>query len=174
MTERITPKETLAHRDQLKTIRMLILFFMTCLLVSGMTAIPLQWELSILDRLAITAGIPTRWPSLALWIGRVNTGLREAYGQFPFLAYGTDWLAFGHVAIALAFIGPLKDPLKNLWVIEFGLLACALVIPWALVFGPLRGIPLFWRLIDCSFGVFGWVILWICRKEIIKLQAGRF
>ena len=45
-----------------------------------------------------------------------------------------------------------------------------LVVPWALVFGPLRGIPFFWRLIDCSFGVFGIVPLWLCRRDIDMLE----
>jgi hypothetical protein len=145
----------MTDRNQLKMIRLIILFFMVGLLVSGITAIPLRWELSLLEHMIIATGIQDSWPNLAQWVGMVNTGLQETYRQFPFISYGTDWLAFGHVAIALAFIGPLKDPSRNLWVIEFGMLACALVIPWALVFGPLRGIPLFWRLIDCSFGVFG-------------------
>ena len=37
--------------------------------------------------------------------------------------------------------------------------------PWALVFGSLRGIPFFWRLVDCSFGVFGFLPLWLCRTR---------
>jgi hypothetical protein len=82
------------------------------------------------------------------------------------MAYGTDWLAFAHIVIAVAFIGPLRDPVRNIWVIEFGMIACALVIPLALIFGPLRGIPFFWRLIDCSFGIIGFVPLWLVRREI--------
>lgn len=50
------------------------------------------------------------------------------------------------------------------WLFDFGLIACVLVIPYALVFGAVRGIPLWWRLIDCSFGVFGFVPLWFCRR----------
>jgi hypothetical protein len=77
--------------------------------------------------------------------------------------------AFGHVAIALAFIGPLRDPAKNLWVVEFGMLTCLLVIPWTLVFGSLRGIPVFWMLIDMSFGIVGVIPLWLARRRILKL-----
>ena len=36
----------------------------------------------------------------------------------------------------------------------------------ALIFGPIRGIPLFWRLIDCSFGLFGAIPLWLARGTI--------
>ena len=56
-------------------------------------------------------------------------------------------------------------------IITFGLIACAGVLPLALIAGPLRGIPLFWRLIDCSFGVLGAVPLLICRRHIRQLEA---
>ena len=36
-----------------------------------------------------------------------------------------------------------------------GIAACLAVIPLALICGPIRGIPFYWRLIDCSFGVIG-------------------
>jgi hypothetical protein len=38
----------------------------------------------------------------------------------PFLAYGTDWLAFAHLAIAVVFIGPWINPVRSQWVITFG------------------------------------------------------
>src|SRR5262249_12268406 len=98
-------------------------------------------------------------------------GVENGFGQYPFLAYGTDWLAFGHVAIAVAFIGPLRDPIKNLWVVEFGMLACLLVIPWTLIFGPLRGIPSFWMLIDMSFGMIGIIPVWLARRDILKMTT---
>ena len=90
----------------------------------------------------------------------------------PFLFYGTDWLAFGHFVIAIVFIGALRDPVRNRWLFDFGLTACVLVIPYALVFGGIRGIPFWWRLIDCSFGVFGFIPLWFCRKWTRELERG--
>ena len=89
--------------------------------------------------------------------------------KYPFIAYGTDWLAFAHFVIAVAFIGPWRDPVRNVWVVEFGMIACALVVPFALVMGSVREIPFGWRLIDCSFGVFGIVPLWFCRQLIKQL-----
>ena len=89
--------------------------------------------------------------------------------NYPFIAYGTDWLAFAHFVIAIAFVGPWRDPVKDVWVVEFGMIACALVIPFALVMGSVRGIPFGWRLIDCSFGVFGIIPLWFCRRLINRL-----
>lgn len=154
----------------LRIVRVLLAFFMLALVASGLSAIPLQWEVGLLNQwLGTGSFMQSLWPSLADWISRVNEGVQDGYGQYPFLAYGTDWLAFGHVAIALAFIGALRDPVKNVWVLEFGMLACALVVPWALIFGWLRGIPPFWRLIDMSFGIIGIIPLWWARSII----AGR-
>jgi hypothetical protein len=107
------------------------------------------------------------------WIERVNEGLSATNDRYPFLAYGTDWLAFAHLAIAIAFIGPWVDPVRNKWVIIFGLIACAGVIPLALIAGSIRGIPLPWRLVDCSFGILGSVPLLICRRSILALERAR-
>jgi hypothetical protein len=70
-------------------------------------------------------------------------------GDDPFIACGTDWLAFAHLVIAIAFWGPVRDPVRNIWVVQFGMTACL-----AVVAGPVRGIPWWWwQLIDISFGV---------------------
>jgi hypothetical protein len=102
----------------------------------------------------------------------VHTALDQTQAHYPFLFYGTDWLAFGHFAIAIAFIGAVCEPVRNRWLFDFGLITCALVIPYALVFGGLRGIPLWWRLIDCSFGIFGFIPLSFCRKWACELERG--
>jgi hypothetical protein len=85
---------------------------------------------------------------------------------------GTDWLAFGHFVIAVAFVGALLEPVRNRWLFSFGIIACALVVPYALVFGAIRGIPVWWRFVDCSFGVFGIVPLWLCRRWAVELETG--
>jgi hypothetical protein len=84
--------------------------------------------------------------------------------------YGTDWLAFAHVVIAIAFIGPFKDPVKNRWVIEFGIIACILIVPWVFVFAGIRELPFFWKLIDWSFGILGIIPLWLARKYTLLLE----
>lgn len=149
--------------------------FMAGLVLSGATAIPLNSELDWLAEWTgaqqLVAGVSTT-PALswAVWLVKIQTTLHEVALKFPFLAYGTDWLAFGHFVIAIAFIGALRDPVRNRWLFDFGLIACALVIPYALTFGALRGIPLWWRLIDCSFGVVGAVPLWLCRQWSSQLE----
>ncbi|MBF8285588.1 MAG: hypothetical protein HW378_4503 [Anaerolineales bacterium] len=154
-----------------KRVRYLLLFFVAAVLVSGVTAFPLEWELSVLSRVVSHPPLPGLWPDLAIWINRVYTGLHDTYRQYPFIAYGTDWLAFAHIVIAIVFWGPLRDPVKNIWVVEFGMIACVLVVPLALICGPLRGIPFFWRLIDCSFGILGFIPLWMARKDIQRIVA---
>jgi len=137
-----------------RRIRFWLILFIIGLAASGLTAFPLEWEVGLLHRWI------TSPPELAGWIDRVYEGLRVSYGLYPFLAYGTDWLAFAHLVIAVAFIGPVRDPVRNVWVIEFGMIACLLVFPLALIIGAVRGIPIFWQLIDCSFGAAGLLVLW--------------
>ncbi|MBL9131418.1 MAG: hypothetical protein JNG86_09480 [Verrucomicrobiaceae bacterium] len=148
----------------LSRYRLVLGFFIIGLLLSGMTAFPLLTELRLLGS---WMGIQNHahlsgHSGLAWWIGFVWHGLEVTHAQFPFVAYGTDWLAFGHIMIALFFIGPWRDPVGNAWVLKTGLVACAAVIPLALICGEIREIPLYWRLIDCSFGIFGAVPLLYC------------
>lgn len=149
-----------------RSIRSWILLFIVLLILSGITAFPLEWELRTL------AGFSEYMPQgMAFWIIQVNNALTDTYSKYPFLGYGYDWLAFAHIIIGIFFIGPLRDPVKNIWIIESGMIACILVIPLALIAGPIRHIPFFWRLIDCSFGIFGIVPLWIVRIKIKKLES---
>ena len=152
----------------LRNVRLLTWLFIIGLIISGVTAIPLPWELDLLTRwLGISELSPATAPSaLAKWLLIVRDGLNDTNARYPFSFYGMDWLAFGHVAISIAFLGAVRDPIRNAWLYDFGLIACVLVIPWAFIFGQVRGIPWGWRLIDCSFGIFGLVPLWLCRRWI--------
>jgi hypothetical protein len=155
-----------------KRARYLLGFFVVALIVSGLTAVPLKWEIDILQNTIGEGTFMERlWPAMARWISFVHQGLTEIHQKYHFTFYGTDWLAFGHIVIAVSFLGPLRDPVKNLWVIESGMIACVLVIPVAIIFGPIRGIPFFWRLLDCSFGVFGIIPLWISRNYVHRIIA---
>lgn len=153
------------NSKQLKHIRRVVLFFMVALVLSGITAFPLETELSILHR--FTEGSPG---PLSAFIDTVYEAVKSSNAQYPFLAYGTDWLAFAHLVIAVAFIGPYKDPIQNIWVIEFGMISCLMIFPLALICGAIRGIPVYWQLIDCSFGVFGLIPLLYIHSMILKLK----
>jgi hypothetical protein len=151
----------------LRWARLLLGLFAVGLLLSGLTAFPIRTEVELLQRV-VGVGSPTEswWPWLARWISFVHRGVAETAAAYPFMFYGTDWLAFAHIMITIAFIGPLRDPVRNIWVVEFGMIACVLVIPAALICGSVRGIPVLWRLIDCSFGVVGIIPLYLAWRMI--------
>jgi hypothetical protein len=139
-------------------VRLWLLVFVLGLVLSGVTAFPLGTESRILADLVDVD-----------FIQRVHTGIEETNRQYPFIAYGTDWLAFAHHVIAVAFWGPYRDPVRNIWVVQFGMIACLAVIPLALICGPVRGVPFWWRLIDISFGVVGIVPLIFAHRSIRRL-----
>lgn len=143
-----------------------MIFFIISLVISGITAFPLEWELSILSGLVKDAP-----PLISQWCSSVYEAIRETNAKYPFMSYGTDWLAFAHIVLGVVFIGPLRDPVRNIWVIQFGMIACVMVIPLAFIAGTVRGIPFYWQLIDCSFGVFGLIPLWICYKKARQLEG---
>jgi hypothetical protein len=154
-----------SEKKILSKIRILILLFILGLVFSGVTAFPIETQLSFaVKNLNFFPEFVHRW------LITVYTAVKTTNANYPFLSYGTDWLAFAHIVIAVAFIGPLRDPVKNIWIIQFGMIACIMVIPLALIAGSIRQIPFYWRLIDCSFGVIGIVPLIISYAFTKKLE----
>ncbi len=151
----------------LRRIRAWTYFLIAGLFLSGITAIPLKPELNFLVQ-TFPQGNPPN--GLSSWLLQVQAATNEVFARWPFLALGTDWLAFGHIVIGLGFIGLLRDPLRNEWLITWGMLACLLVIPWAWTFGWARGIPWGWRCVDSSFGVGGMVPLLFIRRYLRELK----
>ena len=148
-----------------RNIRRWLLFFITALVISGVTAFAVETEL---------AWALGWWPQksgiLYKWLLICYDAVRNTNEQYPFIAYGYDWLAFAHIVIAVVFIGPFTDPVKNIWVIKFGCIACIMIFPLAFIAGYIRDIPFFWRLIDCSFGIIGIIPLTICYRKIKLLE----
>ncbi len=156
----------------LRRYRLSLGVFIVGLILSGVTAFPLLFELRLL-----ASGLGVANPAdyakldgLQHWIARVLFALEQNQSQFPFLAYGTDWLALGHLAIAVFFVRPFFQPLESDWVLRCGLICCAAVIPTAILAGQIRGIPLYWRLLDCSFGVFGALPLLYCLRLTQRMR----
>jgi hypothetical protein len=149
-------------------IRCWLGFVIFGLLISGITAFPLQHEIEWIAQLLHIppSAHPDQFTGLREWIARIRDALQQTNAKYPFLAYGTDWLAFAHLVLAILFIGPWRDPARNIWVIDFGIIACLGVIPLAMICGPIRGIPFGWRCIDCSFGIIAIIPLWICRRAV--------
>jgi hypothetical protein len=155
----------------LRSIRIWLAVVITGLSLSGVTAFPLQHELALTLRIAAAFHLSQHAPALNTWLTRVYNALADTNAHYPFLAYGTDWLAFAHLVIAAAFIGPYQDPVRNKWFLTWGLIACAGVPLLALIAGPIRGIPLYWRFIDCSFGIFCCLCLLVIRRRVHQLEA---
>jgi hypothetical protein len=152
----------------LKQVRLIIAFFMIMMVLSGTTASPVESGLAWLLKYA------EHYPkSISGFIATAHEAAKMINDKYPFIFYGYDWLAFAHIVIATAFVGPFRDPVKNIWVIEWGMLSCMAVLFLALIVGPMRGIPVYWQLIDCSFGVIGFIPLMICRKKTRQLAALR-
>ena len=152
-------------RQLTTSIRRWMVFFIAALVLSGVTAFAIESELAWLTQV-----LPYRNGLLYHWLRSVYTAVKSTNEQYPFISYGSDWLAFAHLMIALAFIGPLRDPVRNKWIIRFGQIACIAIFPLAFIAGHVRQIPLFWQLIDCSFGIIGFIPLAICYHKINQLE----
>lgn len=148
-----------------KTIRTWMIIFIVALALSGITAFVVETGLKW-----IILWWPENTSMLYQWLDSCYTAIHITNYNYPFIAYGFDWLAFGHIVIAIFFLGALKDPVRNIWVIKTGCIACILVIPLAFIAGHVRQIPVFWRLIDCSFGIIGIIPLWICYRKTMLLE----
>jgi len=149
----------------MKLYRTYIIAFQLGLFISGITAFFIPEGISIVQKM-----ISVFAPSLSDWLSYVSTGIHQTNEQFKFIYYGTDWLAFAHILFALLFIGPLKDPIRNKWVLQFGLIACLLIFPTALIAGWVRDIPLIWRFLDMAFGIIGIIILSLAFTQLKKIQ----
>jgi hypothetical protein len=156
---------------RIRRVRGYLIVFMIGLVISGLTAFPLVSESRLLVTVLHSLSVDTLLPGPAAFLASVADGLRDAGARYPYLAYGTDWLAFAHLVIAVAFVGPLRDPVRNVWVVQWGMIACVAVIPLAMIAGPIRDIPLYWRFVDCSFGVVGIVPLLLAYRHIRRLAS---
>lgn len=158
---------------ELRIIRVCVVIVIVGLVVSGVTAFPLEWELGVVSAILHATPAVDLLPDFVAWIDRVHAALVDTGAEYPFLAYGTDWLAFAHLAIAVAFLGPLRDPVKNVWILRWGMIMCAGIVPLALIAGAVRGIPWGWMLIDISFGVVAIVPLLIAERLTRRLEMAK-
>ncbi len=155
----------LHFKQQLTQTRHWTLFFIISLIISGLTAFAVETGLNWL--LQLFSSTDNMFYS---WLLKCHNAISKTNKEYPFIAYGFDWLAFAHIIIALFFIGVYKDPVRNTWVTTVGIHACVLVLPMAFGSGYIRQIPWEWTLVDCSFGIIGLIPLYIIRKKTILLQ----
>ena len=128
-------------KPPLTRIRFWLIVIIVGLVISGVTAFPLRHELNLLSTWLVGADAswnPADHSGLAHWTLLVREGLEVTYQKYHFIAYGTDWLAFGHLVIALFFIPPYKDPVRYIGNIHIGILACFGIFALALICGDVQ------------------------------------
>lgn len=145
-----------------KQIKLLLSGYIIALVISGATAMIVPEGIAWLHE-----KIPTSWSVIYQWIHYVHVQIQASP---KFLLYGFDWLAFAHYVIAMSFYGVWKDPVRNKWVIEWAMLASIAIFPLAFIMGYIRGIPFWWQLIDCSFGVVSMIPLIMIHRRIKVLE----
>jgi hypothetical protein len=147
----------------MKNIRIHLSLFIVLLLLSGITAFPLQLEIAFLNSHRQVFS-----PVLQHWLNHLYLVITSTS---PIMLYGTDWLAFAHIVISLFFIPAFKKPLQYKDNLKVGIIACILIFPLAFICGPIRGIPFFHQLIDCLFGLFGSLYLYLILRKINQLES---
>jgi hypothetical protein len=142
--------------------------FIAGLVLNGLTAFPLAGELRVAAHLiGAGGGFHGVAPAgLQEWIVHVRDGLADTYTKYPWVGYGTDWFGFAHLIVALFFVPAWRDPVHHVGTLRVGIVACLLVLPFALIAGPLRGVPFSWRLVDCFVGLLGIVPLAYALQQV--------
>ncbi|MHC4167441.1 MAG: hypothetical protein ACYSWQ_10825 [Planctomycetota bacterium] len=139
------------------------------LLVSGITVWPavseLKWAVGIAWPDAAPTGV------LHSFVLQAIEGLESVEANYPFMLYAHDWLAFAHLVLAILFAGAIRDPVRNVWVVQCGLIMCVLVPVLAGICIPIRGLPLCWFWIDSAFAPAAGVPLWIALTDIRRAEA---
>jgi hypothetical protein len=150
------------RKQTITNIRRVVMVFMVLLILSGVSAFPLVTEVDFM--ITHMHWFPEFFHS---WIRTVY----DSVHQTPSIVlYGTDWLAFAHLIIALFFVGVYRDPVRNQFIIQVGIVACLAVFPLALICGPQRNIPFFHQMIDCCFGLLGLIPLLYISKKIKLIE----
>ncbi|MFC2111001.1 hypothetical protein ACFLQ5_00965 [Bacteroidota bacterium] len=153
----------------LKRAKIMIWIVVFGLFVSGVTVWPALFELKTIIRIIWGDFVPTA--SLHLLLIQIIQGLETVQAEYPFLMYAYDWLAFAHIVLAILFAGTIRDLVRNKWIIQCGLIMCALVPILAIICIPLRAIPFYWFWIDAAFAPAAALPLWIALKDIKRVEA---
>ena len=136
------------------------------LFLSGVTVWPAVTELK--TAVAFVWGDAEPTGGLHQFVVTVIDGLQAVQADYPFILYGWDWLAFAHIMLAILFAGAIRDPVRNKWIVQCGLIMCLGIPILAMICIPLRGIPLGWFWIDFAFapgaGIPLLIALWDIRR----------
>ncbi|MCF8298194.1 MAG: hypothetical protein K9J13_11660 [Saprospiraceae bacterium] len=152
----------------LKRAKLMIWIVVFGLFMSGVTVWPALFELKTAVR--FIWGNVEATNSLHSFLLQVIEGLESTGANYPYLMYAYDWLAFAHIVLAILFAGAIRDLVRNKWIIQCGLIMCALVPILAIICIPVRGIPFYWFWIDAAFAPAAAIPLWIALRDIIKIE----
>ena len=139
------------------------------LVVSGVTVWPAVPELKMAVRIVWGEGEPSG--VLHSFVLKAIEGLESVEANYPFMLYAHDWLAFAHIVLAILFAGAIRDPVRNVWVVQCGLIMCVLVPVLAGICIPIRGLPPVWFWIDSAFAPAAALPLWIALRDIRRAEA---
>jgi len=145
-------------------VRVLLAIVAFGLFVSGVTIWPWEWEL---ERIL---GLTSEVPVLHAVVEGILADMRDLRSRDSFVLYGLDWLAYAHLVLTALFVMAMKDPVRNILVVRFGLLCCLTVPLLAAICVPLRGLPWWWVFIDSSFAICA-VPLWLALRELKRLES---
>ena len=139
------------------------------LVMSGITVWPAVPELKMAVRIVWGDGESTS--VLHSFVLQAIEGLESVEANYPFMLYAHDWLAFAHIMLAILFAGAIRDPVRNVWIVQCGLIMCVLVPILAGICIPARGLPLIWFWIDFAFAPAAALPLWIALRDIRRAEA---
>ena len=139
------------------------------LVVSGVTVWPAVAELKMAIRIIWGVGEPIG--VLHAFLLKAVEGLESVEADYRFMLYAHDWLAFAHLVLAILFAGAIRDPVRNVWIVQCGLIMCALVPVLAGICIPIRGLPLVWFWVDSAFAPAAALPLWIALRDIRRVEA---
>ncbi|MBI5819488.1 MAG: hypothetical protein HZA88_10930 [Verrucomicrobia bacterium] len=158
--------------NQLTRARWMLIIVAVGLFLAGVTIWPAVPELKACVRLAWGDASPTG--EIHAFVLKAIAALEMVNAQYPFLLYAHDWLAFAHIMLAILFAGAARDPVRNKWIIQCGLIMCATVPVLAGICHSMRGLPAGWFWIDFAFAPGAALPLWIAYRDIKALeQSGK-
>jgi len=158
----------------LKHIRFWLILFFLGILFGLHTVVFVEAETAFFAKhLGHGTTMEATLPVVSDWIEQLYTSVSETYTKYPAMAYCMDWLSYACIVFAIFIIGAIKNPVKNIWIIQVYMIACFLAFLLPFIIGPMRHIPVFWRFLDSSFGLAGLVILLIAYQLTKKLQRAQ-
>lgn len=158
-------------KKTLRVIRVCLVLFFLGILFGLHTVVFVEVETALFAKfLGRGTWMAQTLPVVSTWIDTLYVSITESYRAYPVMAYCMDWLSYACIVFALFIVGAIRDPVRNVWIIQVYLAGCVLasLLPW--VVGPMRGVPVFWRVLDGSFGVMGFMILFVAYRLTRRLE----